>query len=159
MLLPVAQQQHLRGERRVSVDGVERRGQRDARLVAVGANDRVAAVDANVGVDVDEAVALAGRLERHRREIGLRAQRGRQLHAAAAVGEVEVGGQLQIVALADDLEALVPDGFLDVVQPQRPALDGRRVLREAREESDRACDEHDSHAANHNSGWPLQRAG
>ena len=73
-------------------------------------------------------------------------------------GEVDVGGQLQIVALADDLVALVPDRFLDVVQPQRPALDGRRGLRKAREESDGACDEHDSHGANHNSGWPLQRA-
>src|SRR5439155_17559349 len=83
--------------------------------------------DANLGVDVDEAVALAGRGECDGREVGLRAQRGGELHAAAAVGEVEVGRQLQVVTVANDLIALVSDRFLHVVQTQRPALDGITV--------------------------------
>jgi hypothetical protein len=90
VLLPVAQQHHLRRERRVAVDGIELRRQRHPRFAAVGLHDRARAFDAHIGIDVDEAVALALRLERQRREVGLCAQRRRELHAAAAVGEVEV---------------------------------------------------------------------
>ena len=128
VLLPVTQQHHLRRERRVAVDGVERRGSVDARFGAVGLHDRVAAVDAHLGVDVDEAVALAFGLERQRREVGLRAQRRRELDAAAAVGEIEIRGQLQAVAVRrDDLVALVADRLLHVVQAQRAALDRSTV--------------------------------
>jgi hypothetical protein len=99
MPLPVPQQHHLRREGRIAVDGVELRRQRDARFGAVGPHDRVAAVDADVGVDVHEPVALAGRLEREGREVRPGAQRRGELHASAAIGEIEVRRERQRVGL------------------------------------------------------------
>jgi hypothetical protein len=146
MLLPVAQQQHLRRERRVAVDGVERRRQLHPRLGAVGLDDRLAPVDPHVGVDVDEAVAVAAGLERQRREVGLGPQRRGELHPAAAVGEVEVRRQRQIVPFGDDLIALVSNRLLDVMEPQDAALD--RVRRREHRRGKGGGKNH-SHGANH----------
>jgi len=98
--LPVSKQQHLRRERRIAVDREELRRQRHAALDgAVGADHGVAALDPHVGVDVHEPIALALRLERDRREVSLGAQRGGQLDTSAAIGEVEIGRQLDSVRL------------------------------------------------------------
>ena len=60
VLLPVAQQHHLRRERRVAVHGVERRAAPATRDSAPSAFTIASPPSiAHVGVDVDEAVALA----------------------------------------------------------------------------------------------------
>ncbi len=166
VLLPVAQHQHLCGERRVAVDRVELSGQRDAGVGAVGVHARIRAVDRHVAIDVHEPIAPAFGLEVNRREVGLRAQRRRELDATAAIGEIDVGGELEGRAIsprlarslvawaalrlskgASDLVSLVPDRFLNVVKPQRAALD-RRV--DTLQGNNRRChDEQNPHGGNH----------
>src|SRR5437762_13895364 len=96
VLLPVPQEQHLRGEGRIAVDGEERLKQcRMSNWSAIGPDDRIVSVNTDFGVDGDETVAFPFRLKERRREISLGVERGRQLDAPAASGEIEIGGQVQ----------------------------------------------------------------
>ncbi len=122
VLLPVTDEHHLHGERRVAIDGEERRGQGDAPLGVIRADDRIRALHANVGIDVDEPIALAFGAERLRAEIGAHLQRRLQLHSSATIGEVDIRGQLDAPAVARQRVVLFADRFLNVVQHQGPVL-------------------------------------
>ena len=125
---PVAQEQHLGGERRVAVRDEEDGRERDRFLPAVGADGRLAAVDRHLGVHVHEAVGLALRRERDRRVVGRRPQRRGERHAAAAVGEFEVGREHARLAVTGDRVVFVADRLLDVMKAVGDVLDrfGRR---------------------------------